>query len=175
MISEVRYGAREQERVDHRGSPLPQKPASVVRGGGRGDQNGGPAFASLSPRLSLFIDHLRTVLAVKGLLRRAQQRRALDCSGPFRTTPLRRGKGSLRTAPLAGDHFAAILVPFFAATDTVSHCQAGQTGALSVNRYLDVDSVLGDPATARSILDLSQTADGLRGDEKPAFRGLERG
>src|ERR1035437_8857180 len=28
---------------------------------------------------------------------------------------LRRGKGSLRTAPLAGDHFAAILVPFFAA------------------------------------------------------------
>ena len=56
-----------------------------------------------------------------------------------------------------------------------SHCQAGQTGALSVNRCLDGDSVLGDPATARSILDLSQTADGLRGDEKPAFRGLERG
>ena len=68
-------------------------------------------------RLSLFSDHLRTVLAVKGSLRRAQQRRALDGSGPFRTTLLRRGKGSLRTAPLAGDHFAAILVPFFAATD----------------------------------------------------------
>jgi hypothetical protein len=33
---------------------------------------------------------------------------------------LRRGKGSLRTAPLAGDHFAAILVPFFAATDIPS-------------------------------------------------------
>jgi hypothetical protein len=90
-----------------------------VRGGGRGYQNGGPPFANLSPRLSLFSDHLRTVLAVKGSLRRAQQRRALDGSGPFRTTLLRRGKGSLRTAPLAGDHFAAILVPFFSATDTV--------------------------------------------------------
>ena len=70
------------------------------------------------PRLSLFSDHLRTVLAVKGSLRRALQRRALDGSGPFRTTLLRRGKGSLRTAPLAGDHFAAILVPFFSATDS---------------------------------------------------------
>src|ERR1039457_3363164 len=89
----------------------------VVRGGGRGYQNGGPPFAKLSPRLSLFSDHLRTVLAVKGSLRRAQQRRALDSSGPFRTTPLRRAKGPLPTAPLAGDHFAAILVPFFAATD----------------------------------------------------------
>ena len=69
------------------------------------------------PRLSLFSDHLRTVLAVKGSLRRAQQRRALDGSGPFQTTLLRRGKGSLRTAPSAGDHFAAILVPFFSATD----------------------------------------------------------
>ena len=92
-------------------------PPNRVRGGGRGYQNGGPLFANLSPRLSLFSDHLRTVLAVKGSLRRAQQRRALDGSGPFRTTLLGRGKGSLRTAPLAGDHFAAILVPFFAATD----------------------------------------------------------
>src|ERR1035437_9308292 len=58
----------------------------VVRGGGRGYQNGGPPFANRSPRLSLFSDHLRTVLAVKGSLRRAQQRRALDGSGPFRTT-----------------------------------------------------------------------------------------
>jgi len=33
--------------------------------------------------LSLFIDPLRTVLAVKGSLRRAQQRRALDRSGLF--------------------------------------------------------------------------------------------
>src|ERR1019366_8732375 len=94
-----------------------------VRGGGRGYQNGGPLFANLSPRLSLFSDHLRTVLAVKGSLRRAPQRRALDGSGPFRTTLPRRGKGSLRTAPLAGDHFAAILVPsFFAATDILCGC-----------------------------------------------------
>ena len=34
--------------------------------------------------LSLLLDFLRTVLAVKGSLRRAQQRRALDRSGPFR-------------------------------------------------------------------------------------------
>ncbi len=54
-----------------------------VRGGGRGYHFGGPRFANLSPRLSLFTDHLRTVLAVKGSLRRAQQRRALDGSGPF--------------------------------------------------------------------------------------------
>ena len=43
----------------------------------------GPRFANSSPRLSLNCDHLRTVLAVKGSLRRAQQRRALDRSGPF--------------------------------------------------------------------------------------------
>ena len=54
-----------------------------VRGGGPGYQNGGPPFAKRSLRLSLSIDHLRTVLAVKGSLRRAQQRRALDGSGPF--------------------------------------------------------------------------------------------
>src|ERR1039457_2863121 len=88
-----------------------------VRGGGRKYQNGGPPFANLSPRLSLFSDHLRTVLAVKGSLRRAQQPRPLAGSGPVLTTLLRRGKGSLRTALLVGDHFAAILVPFFAATD----------------------------------------------------------
>src|ERR1019366_1910646 len=92
--------------------------ATDVRAGGPGYQKGGPLFANRSPRLSLFSDPLRTVRAVKGSLRRAQQRRALDRSGPFRTTLLRRGKGSLRTAPLTGDHFAAILVPFFAATDT---------------------------------------------------------
>ena len=54
-----------------------------VRGGGPGYQNGGPPFANHSLRLSLSSDHLRTVLAVKGSLRRAQQRRALDGSGPF--------------------------------------------------------------------------------------------
>jgi len=37
--------------------------------------------------LSLLADHLRTVLAVKGSLRRAQQRRAFDRSGPFPSNP----------------------------------------------------------------------------------------
>jgi|ERR1035438_4286368 hypothetical protein len=55
----------------------------AVRGGGRRYHFGGPRFADVSPRLSLFSDHLRTVLAVKGSLRRTQQRRALDGSGPF--------------------------------------------------------------------------------------------
>src|ERR1019366_8459513 len=55
-----------------------EMPCIGVRGGGRGYQNGGPPFANLLPRLCLFSDHLRTVLAVKGSLRRAQQRRALD-------------------------------------------------------------------------------------------------
>src|ERR1035441_466389 len=49
-----------------------------VRGGARGYHFGEPHFASVSPRLSLCSDHLRTVLAVKGSLRRAQRRRALD-------------------------------------------------------------------------------------------------
>jgi AraC family transcriptional activator FtrA len=40
------------------------------------------SFAGLSPRLSLLANDLRTVLAVKGPLRRAQQRRALDGCGP---------------------------------------------------------------------------------------------
>src|SRR5258708_5558616 len=64
-------------------SPLKCRRTMVVRGGGRGYHFGGPLFANLSPRLSLFRDHLRTVLAVKGSLRHAQQRRALDGSGPF--------------------------------------------------------------------------------------------
>jgi hypothetical protein len=42
-----------------------------------------PAFANISPSLSLLAHRPRTVLAVKGPLRRAQQRRALDRSGPF--------------------------------------------------------------------------------------------
>jgi hypothetical protein len=42
-----------------------------------------PSFAGRSPCLSLLPDRPRTVLAVKGSLRRAQQRRALDGSGPF--------------------------------------------------------------------------------------------
>jgi len=47
------------------------------------------------PRFSLFADHLRTVLVVKGSLRRAQQRRALDNSGPFWGPFLSREKSSV--------------------------------------------------------------------------------
>jgi hypothetical protein len=57
------------------------------KGGGRGAQNGGPPFANLSPRLSLFSDHLRTVLAVKGSLR------ALNNGAPL-TAPGRSGQHS---------------------------------------------------------------------------------
>src|ERR1039457_5209901 len=38
---------------------------------------------------------------------------------------LTRGKGSLRTALLGGHHFAAILVPFFAATDSFEGAALG--------------------------------------------------
>jgi hypothetical protein len=44
----------------------------------------------------------------------------LTACGPFQNNTHRRGKGSLQTARFAGDHFAAILVPFFAATDNLS-------------------------------------------------------
>src|ERR1017187_5179594 len=84
----------------------------AVRGGGRGYQNGGPLFANHSPRLSLFTDHLRTVLAVKGSLRRAQQRRALDRSGPFGTTPPdKRERPTLNASPGRGPlrrHFGTL-------------------------------------------------------------------
>jgi hypothetical protein len=74
----------------------------------------GPLSPGVCPRFSLFGDHLRTVLAVKGSLRRAQQRRALDSFGPFCSKPsYQEGKAQHGT----GTHGAAILVPFFAATD----------------------------------------------------------
>src|SRR5437899_453449 len=47
---------------------------------------------------------------------------------------LRRGKGSLRTAPQAGDHVAAILVPFFAATDRASRF-SDRTGSAKDRAY----------------------------------------
>src|SRR6516225_7871417 len=46
--------------------------------------------------LSLLLDFLRTVLAVKGSLRRAKLRRALDGSGPFRRIFLTGGKREIR-------------------------------------------------------------------------------
>ena len=89
-----------------------------VRGGARGYHFGGPHFASVPPRLSLCSDHLRTVLAVKGSLRRAQRRRALDCSGPFWKTAPNKRERLIKNGDMKGNHFAAKMVPFLAATDT---------------------------------------------------------
>ena len=58
-----------------------------VKGGGRWGHFGGTTFHRTFARLSLSSYHFGTVLAVKGSLRRAQQRRALDGSGPFRANP----------------------------------------------------------------------------------------
>jgi hypothetical protein len=58
-------------------------PTIVLEAVGEGTILAAHVSPTLSPRLSLFSDHLRTVLAVKGSLRRVQQRRALDGSGPF--------------------------------------------------------------------------------------------
>lgn len=78
-----------------------------VRGGGRGHPKWAETtLAEGSPRLSLLRDPLRTVLAIKGSLRRAQQQRALD---GLRAVP---GQPSQRRE-------RPILVPFFSATDTM--------------------------------------------------------
>jgi hypothetical protein len=66
-----------------------------VGGSGRGSHFGSASFVECSPSLSLWVYVPRTVLAVKGSLRRAQQRRALDSSGPFCKTFPTREKGSL--------------------------------------------------------------------------------
>ncbi len=52
------------------------------------------SFLRLRAAFPLMIDRLRTVLAVKGSLRRAKCRRALDCSGPFSAHPGMRGKAA---------------------------------------------------------------------------------
>jgi hypothetical protein len=63
-------------------------PELDVGGSERRGQNGSAILHQLfAPPFPLF-NRLGTVLAVKGSLRRAQQRRALDGSGPFqRTSP----------------------------------------------------------------------------------------
>jgi hypothetical protein len=69
-----------------------------------------PTFAKLSPQLFPLSDRLRTVLAVKNSHRHAQQRRALDSSGPFCSKPsYQEGKGDYGT----GTPVASILVPLF--------------------------------------------------------------
>ena len=56
---------------------------TMLEAAGKGTKMAAHFSPSFRSRLSLFSDLLRTVLAVKGSLRRAQQRRALDRSGPF--------------------------------------------------------------------------------------------
>jgi hypothetical protein len=56
---------------------------AVLEAAGTGTEMAAHLSPSFLPSLSLLSDHLRTVLAVKGSLRRAQQRRALDRSGTF--------------------------------------------------------------------------------------------
>src|ERR1700747_1339126 len=88
----------------------------------------GLIFAGCSPRFSLFADHLRTVLVVKGSLRRAQRRRALDNSGPFCSNPsYQEGKAQYGT----GAPGAAFLVHFFAATDTLLRDIDGLTNCIA--------------------------------------------
>jgi len=57
----------------------------------------------------------------------------LTAPGRSKQRLLIRGKGSLRTAPPAGGHFAAILVPFSTATDMPWQC-AGPQVAVSHRR-----------------------------------------
>ena len=56
---------------------------NLLEAAGKGTRMAAHFSPSFRSRLSLFSDLLRTVLAVKGSLRRAQQRRPLDRSGPF--------------------------------------------------------------------------------------------
>ena len=98
------------------GHPLGRDPG--VKGGRRWGHFSGTTFRRTVTRLSLLSDHFGTVLALKGSLRRAQQRRAPDYSGPFqRKAFLTRGKGSSERLRRR-DRFAAKMAPFFAAIDT---------------------------------------------------------
>lgn len=56
----------------------------MLEAAGEGTKGADRLSPIFRPRLSLFSDHLKTVLAVKGSLLRAQQRRALD---GFRAVP----------------------------------------------------------------------------------------
>src|SRR5215831_19400925 len=71
--------------------------------GGAMGHFGGTAFHRTFARLAPLSYRSATVLAVKGSLRRAQHRRALDNSGPFRkNTILTRGKDSSERLPAEG-------------------------------------------------------------------------
>jgi hypothetical protein len=53
---------------------------------------------------------------------------------PPQNNTLRRGKGSLQTARLVGDHFAAILAPFFSATDNFSRKSPRYSSTIPKNK-----------------------------------------
>jgi hypothetical protein len=61
----------------------------------------------------------------------------LTACGPFQDNTLRGGKGSLQTARWAGDHFAAILVPSFSATDRGQPVRAKIRGTEAERRRSD--------------------------------------
>jgi len=88
-----------------------------VSGAGQRGHYGSATFREIFARLSLLIDHVGTVLAVKGSLRRAQQRRALDSSGPFRRTDPDMRERLIVESPAQRDQLTAILAPFSTATD----------------------------------------------------------
>src|ERR1035437_4177254 len=122
------------ERTPHLAFTLPNVPALL-------EQIRGTLFPTISDRLleaagegTKMADHLSPIVrpafpssaiiserSSPSRVRFAAPNNGAPLTAPGRSGQnlLRRGKGSLRTAPLAGDHFAAILVPFFAATDTV--------------------------------------------------------
>jgi len=89
---------------------------AVLEAAGKGAGMAAHLSPSFRPSLSLFSDHLRAILAVKGSLRRAQQRRALDPPGRSEQRLLIRGNGSALNGSAGRRHFAAILVPFSTAT-----------------------------------------------------------
>jgi hypothetical protein len=65
---------------------------------------------------SSLLDSVAAVLAVKGALRRAQQRRALDRSGPLQTrAPLREEKQKQKTSPPARAGMAVCRFAWFCA------------------------------------------------------------
>ena len=92
----------------------------VLEAAGDGAILAGHLSSTFRPAFPSFCHPLRTVLAVKGSLRRAQQRRALDGSGPFCITPPDKRERAILNGSFAGNHFAAKMAPFFAAINSMN-------------------------------------------------------
>jgi len=90
----------------------------LLEAAGDGAILAGHLSSTFRPAFPSFCHPLRTVLAVKGSLRRAQQRRALDGSGPFCITPPDKRERAIPNGSFAGIHFAAKMAPFFAAINS---------------------------------------------------------